>query len=63
MKVTEEDIRMIKALKFILENGSFSLKWREAVAFGATKQWLDKLEDRFNKKDKEIKVNKNNDDF
>lgn len=60
MKVTEEDKKMIKALRFILENGSFSLKWREAIAFGATKNWVDGLEDRFNKKDKEIVIKEDN---
>lgn len=54
MKVTESDKKMIKALKYILENGSFSLQWREAIAFGATKKWVDELDERFNKKDKEI---------
>ena len=56
MKITEEDRKMIKALKFILENGSFSLKWREAIAFGATFKWVTELEKRLDIKDKEIVI-------
>ena len=62
MKVTDEDKKMIKALKFVLDSGSFSLKWREAIAFGATRKWVDELEKRFHKKDKEIKITEPVDD-
>ena len=56
MKVTESDKKMLKALMYILNNGSFSLKWREATAFGLSYKWLEDLDKRFNKKDKEIEI-------
>ncbi len=56
MKITEQDKQMIKALAHILELGSFSLKWREASAFGALYAWVKDLDKRMNIKDKEITI-------
>lgn len=38
--MTERDIRMLKAVKFLLDKGSFSLQLREAPALIEVDKWI-----------------------
>lgn len=39
----EKDLKMHKAMLHILDNGSFSLKGREALAFAVVYKWFSEL--------------------
>lgn len=49
--MTDKDARMLRAVKYLLDNGSFSLKMREAPALVEVDKWIgEKIEEWRQKK-------------